>query len=201
MMGPKKENEMKTKEITNITSPHSLLKMLSDVGRPGSEHKKLDPLVGARDGADDFILTAKFWSDPKQPPVVATGTAHKRWIMGGRFIQANLKFEFEGETFEQLNVFGYDSAHKNFYVVSFSGLDGSLSFNTITINSRGDSFEWATEERSPITGEIIKGRTAIVVETPDRIALYAYITLNGEEVKVKEITNVRLGRPTRAKGQ
>ena len=111
--------------------------------------------------------------------------------MEGRFIQANLKFEVGGETFEQLNVFGYDAAQKKFYVVCFSGLDGSLTHNIISINSTGDSFEWSTEERSPVTGETVKGRTVILVETPDRIVMHAYITVNGKEVKVKEISNVR----------
>ena len=49
----------------------------------------------------------------------------------------------------------------------------------------------STEERSPVTGETVKGRTVILVETPDRIVMHAYITVNGKEVKVKEISNVR----------
>lgn len=182
---------MDTNTMAKSIRPQALLEMLADAGRPGPEHKKLDPLVGGREGADDFILTAKFWTDPNQPPAVTTGKAHKRWIMDGRFIQANLKFEVGGETFEQLNVFGYDAAQKKFYVVCFSGLDGSLTHNIISINSTGDSFEWSTEERSPVTGETVKGRTVILVETPDRIVMHAYITVNGKEVKVKEISNVR----------
>jgi hypothetical protein len=189
-MGPREE-KMDTNTIAKPMSPQALLEMLAEAGRPGPEHKKLDPLVGAQDGADDFILTAKFWTDPSQPPAVATGTAHKGWIMGGRFIQANLKFEASGETFEHLNVFGYDAAQKKFYVVGFSGLDGSITHNFISINSASNSFEWPTEERSPITGETVKGRTEILVETPDRIVMRAYTAVNGKEVKVKEISNVR----------
>jgi hypothetical protein len=182
---------MDTNTIAKPTSPEALLAVLAEAGRPRPEHKRLDPLVGARSGSDDFILTAKFWTDPGQPPAVFHGTAHKGWIMGGRFIQANLNFEAGGETFEHLNVFGYDAVQKKFYVVGFSGLDGSVTHNVISINSAGNSFEWPTEELSPVTGETIKGRTEIVVETPDRIVMHAYITVDGKEVKVKEISNVR----------
>ena len=59
---------MDTNTIAKSMRPQALLEMLADAGRPGPEHKKLDPLVGGRDGADGFILTAKFWTDPSQPP-------------------------------------------------------------------------------------------------------------------------------------
>src|SRR5262245_20894808 len=62
-------------------SPEDLLKALAEAGKPGPEHKKLQPLVG------QWTFTMKLWTDPSQPPAELNGTIERKWIMDGRFIQ------------------------------------------------------------------------------------------------------------------
>src|SRR5262249_29869581 len=77
-------------------SPADLLKALADAGKPGPEHRKLEPFVG------DWTFTLKLWTDPGQPPAELKGTVERKWIMGGRFIQETAKGECAktGKTFE-----------------------------------------------------------------------------------------------------
>src|SRR5215831_18036279 len=85
-------------------SPQALLEALAKAGTPGPEHKKLEPFVG------DWTVTVTLWTDPNQPPAQATGTAQRRWIMGGRFVQETARIECHGKTFEGMGLFGYDQA-------------------------------------------------------------------------------------------
>jgi hypothetical protein len=166
-------------------SPQELLKALAEAGKPGPEHKKLQPFVG------DWTFTAKLWTDPSQPPAEAKGTIQRQWIMGGRFIQETAKGECHGKTIEGMGLLGYDSAEKKFTTVWVCGLLGNISHHLVTCNDSGTRFECATEECCPITGQRVKGRNELVVENNDRIVLNVYKTVDGKELKVKEIVSVR----------
>lgn len=166
-------------------SPEALLKALAEAGKPGSEHKKLEPFVG------DWTFTAKLWTDPSQPPAVGTGTIKRQWIMGGRFVQETVKIEANGKSFEGMGLIGYDNAQKKFTTVRVCGLCGNIAHHLATANESGTKFECSTEECCPLTGEKFKGRTEILVESNDRIVVNSYLTLNGKEVKAREIVSVR----------
>src|SRR5437764_9902773 len=43
-------------------TPEGLIKALAEAGKPGPEHKKLEPLIGR------WNFAIKFWTDPSQPP-------------------------------------------------------------------------------------------------------------------------------------
>src|SRR5262245_9052070 len=66
-------------------SPEALLKALAEAGKPGLEHKKLQPLVG------NWAFTMKFWTDPSLPPAELKGTVERQWIMDGRFLQETVR--------------------------------------------------------------------------------------------------------------
>src|SRR5215813_6335859 len=84
-------------------SPEALLKALAEAGKPGPEHKKLEPFVG------DWDVTVKLWTNPGQPPAEAKGTAQRKWIMGGRFVQETVNIECHGKTCEGMGLLGYDN--------------------------------------------------------------------------------------------
>src|SRR5262245_776758 len=68
-------------EKPKAPSPDDLLAAIAEIGKPGAEHKKLEPLVGR------WTVTVKFWTDPSTPPAELTGTVERKWILGGRFVQ------------------------------------------------------------------------------------------------------------------
>src|SRR5262245_15980400 len=93
-------------EDKKIPSPEDLMKALAEAGKPGAEHKKLEPFVG------DWTFTLKIWTDPKQAPAELKGTVERKWIMGGRFVQESVKAERDGKTCEGIGVLGYDRSQK-----------------------------------------------------------------------------------------
>jgi hypothetical protein len=167
-------------------SPKDLLKAMAENGKPGPEHKKLEPFVG------DWTFTLKVWTNPSESPAQLTGTVERKWVMGGRFVQETVKGQCsEGHTFEGLGLLGYDNAQKKFTATRACGLCGKTCSTVGTVNDSGKTFTFATEEYCPVCKENVKGRDEVVVESNDRIVVSIYKTIQNKEVKVIEIVNVR----------
>jgi hypothetical protein len=168
-------------------SPDALLQALADAGKPGPEHKKLEPFVG------QWTFTMRLWTDPSQPPAELNGTIERKWIMNGRFVQeiAHGACAKTGKTFEALGLVGYDPAQKKFSVVKACGLCGTVSTGLVTCDPSGTRFECVKDEHCPITHQKIRARDEVVIDSPDRIVLNLYKTFNGREVKVGELVSIR----------
>jgi Protein of unknown function (DUF1579) len=166
-------------------SPNAVLKALAEAGKPGTEHKKLQPFVG------DWDVTLRLWTDPSQPPAELKGSAERRWILGGRFVQETFKGDFDGNPFEGMSVLGYDSAQKKFTNTRYCGLSSTASSSLVTCDGSGTTFRCTTEEVCPLSGEKIKGRDEVIVESNDRIVTNVFKTFDGQEAKVMEIVSVR----------
>src|SRR5438552_16689150 len=144
-------------------SPDAVLKALAEAGKPGPEHKKLQSFVG------DWDLTLKLWTNPSQPPAEVKATAERKWIMGGRFIQETVKGEYEGKAFEGLGLVGYDRGRKQYTVVKVCGLCGTISHSLASCSNSGTKFECAREDCCPLSGQKVKGRDEVIIESNDRI--------------------------------
>ena len=168
-------------------TPEALLKALAEAGKPGAEHKKLQPFVG------QWAFTMKLWADPGQPPAELKGTIERKWIMDGRFIQETVRGECvkTGKTCEGLGLVGYHPGLKKFTCVKACGLTGTISSGPVTCDSSGTRFECVKEECCPLTGEKVKGRDEVVIESNDRIVVNIFKTINGKEAKVMEIVSTR----------
>ena len=95
------------------------------------------------------------------------------------------------KTFEGLGLLGYDAGQKKFTSVRACGLCGTLSSGLVTCNSSGTRFECVKEECCPLSGQKVKARDEVVIESNDRIVMNLYKTINDHEVKVGEIVSVR----------
>jgi hypothetical protein len=168
-------------------SPQAFLKALADAGKPGAEHKKLEPFVG------QWTFTMRLWTDPTQAPAELKGTIERKWIMDGRFVQETARGQcaMTGKTFEGLGLLGYDAAQKKFTCVKACGLCGTISSGLVTCDSSGTRFVCVKEECCPLTAQKIKGRDEVVIESPDRIVVNVFKTFGGREVKVGELVSIR----------
>jgi hypothetical protein len=168
-------------------SPEAFFKALAEAGKPGPEHKKLEPFVG------HWTFTMKLWTDPSQAPAELKGTIERKWIMDGRFVQESARAECAktGKTFEGIGLLGYDAGQKKFTGVKACSLSGTLSSGLIVCDASGTRFECVKEECCPLTGQKIKGRDEVVIENNDRIVMNFYKTINDREVKVGEIVSLR----------
>jgi Protein of unknown function (DUF1579) len=168
-------------------TPEALLKAIAEAGKPGAEHKKLQPFVG------QWSFTMKFWTDPNLPPAEMKGTIERKWIMDGRFVQETARGECAktGKAFEAMGILGYDAAQKKFTCVKACSLCGTTSSGLLSSDSSGNRFESVKEECCPLTNQKIKGRDEIVIENNDRIVVNFYKTFNDREVKVGELVSIR----------
>ncbi|OAI52009.1 hypothetical protein AYO44_16815 [Planctomycetaceae bacterium SCGC AG-212-F19] len=169
------------------STPEELLKALAEAGKPGPEHKKLEPFVG------NWNFTMKVWTDPSQPPAELKGTVERKWIMDGRFVQESVRGACakSGKTFEGMGLVGYDAAQKKFSCVKACGLCGTVSSSLVTADPTGTRFECTKEECCPLSGQKIKGRDEVILEGKDKIVTNIYKTINDKEVKVIEIISIR----------
>jgi hypothetical protein len=168
-------------------SPEAFLKALAEAGKPGAEHKKLDPFVG------QWTFTMKLWTDPNLAPAEFKGTVERKWIMDGRFVQETARAECakSGKTFEGLGLLGYDAAQKKFTFVKACGLCGTISSGLVTCDPSGTRFECVKEECCPLTAQKIKARDEVVIESGDRIVMNLYKTINDRELRVGEMVSIR----------
>ena len=168
-------------------SPDALLKALAEAGKPGAEHKKLEPFVG------QWTFTLKLWTDPNQPPAELKGTIERKWIMDGRFVQETARGTCAktGKTFEGMGLVGYDAGQKKFTVAKLCSLSGTISSGLVTCDSSGTRFECVKEECCPLTAQKIKGRDEIVIDGNDRIVVNVFKTFGEREVKIGELVSVR----------
>ena len=169
-----------------IPSPKAVLTALAEAGKSGAEHQKLAPFIG------EWNVTMRMWTDPSQAPAEMKATAESKWILGGRFVQETFRGECpEGKSFEAIGFLGYDAAQKKFSTVRVCGFCGKTMTSLATADASGRKFECATEECCPLSGEKVKGRDEIVVETNDRIVTNIYKTMNGKEFKAMEVVATR----------
>jgi uncharacterized protein DUF1579 len=174
-------------DAKTLPSPEALLKALAEAGKPGAEHKKLEPFVG------NWTFTMKIWTDPSQPPAELKGTVERKWIMDGRFVQEALRGQCAktGKTFEGMGLVGYDAGAKKFTCVKACSLLGKISAGQVSCDSSGTRFECVKEECCPLTGQKIKARDEVVIENNDRIVVNLYKTFNDREVKIGELVSIR----------
>jgi hypothetical protein len=168
-------------------SPEALLTSIAEAGKPGAEHKKLEPLVG------QWSFTMKFWTDPSLPPAQMQGTVERKWIMDGRFVQESLHGHCAktGKGFEGLGLWGYNAAEKQFTNARACSLCGTVASGALSCDSSGNRFESVREETCPLTSQKVKSRDEFVIESNDRIVANFYKTIDGREVKIGEMVSLR----------
>jgi hypothetical protein len=176
----------RAEEVKKTPSPAELLKALAENGKPGPEHKKLEPLVG------DWTFTLKLWTNPNEAPAEVRGDIERKWVLGGRFVQETVQGKCDGgKTFEGLGLLGYDNAQKKFTATRACGLCGKVCSSKGAVTDSDKKFEFATEEYCPLCRETVKGRDELIIEGKDKVILNVYKTVKGKEVKVIEVVSTR----------
>jgi hypothetical protein len=155
--------------------------------KPGPEHKKLDPIVG------NWNWAGKFWMTPDAKPVESKGTAVRKWVMGGRFVQDEVACK--GGPFGDFNGFGltgYDNIQKKYNGVWTDSMTTSLSTSLGTVDKSGKVFTFHKEDLDPVSGKRIKGKDVIKIVGDDEHHMEMYKEVEGKEVKVMELVFKRV---------
>lgn len=174
-------------DVKSPPSPEQMAKILAEVGTPGLEHAKLQPLAGS------WSYTCKIWMDPSQPPMETHGTIERRWVLGGRFLEEKTTGTgFDGKPgFEGLGLLGYDKAQKTYTSTWACSMGTGTCSGRGTADASGTKFTFQTEVFCPVLKKIIQGHDEIRIESANRVVTESYHVLDGKEVKGMELVAIR----------
>ena len=154
-------------------------------GMPGPQHKALEPLIG------EWTYTAKFWIKPGAEPLMLSGRATRKMILGGRFLRDEIQNEKPAADFKGIGLTGYDNLRKKYTAAWVDSMSSGIMTSTGTASKDGKVFTFVGENIDPADGKTYKNRDVIRILGKDKHVTESYKGVGGKEVKVMEITYVR----------
>ncbi len=153
---------------------------------PGDAHKVLDHFVG------DWDYTVKWWNAPGTEPAVSTGENEVKWIMGGRFIEADVDGTSMGQKFEGLGIMGYDNVKKVYTNVWIDSMGTGMMTGTGSYDAEKKQLTETGSYTDAMTGEdrTYRGVTTIIDNDNHTYELYTS-GADGKEFRQMEITYKR----------
>lgn len=127
----------------------SIAAMMEKHGGPAEEHKLLEPLVG------DFNVEFRMSMMPGQPPLIARAKGTAKWILGGRFVQAETG-PAEGEELKMASqsTFGFDKRSKKFFWIAIDSSDTYSVFAEGDYDKDSRTFTLLGENEEPGMGKV-----------------------------------------------
>jgi len=178
------------KPAAKTGQPDPMLEAWMKVSLPGSEHQRLASLAGSWTG------TVKMWMDPAKPPTESTCTAERHWILGGRFLQEEVKGQFQGQPFQGMGLMGYDNLQKKYTWVWVDSMSTAITTSLGTADASGKVLTFTRAETDPITGKKFKAKDVVHLTGPDQQLLEMFKKEpGGKEIKVMEISLTRKAKP------
>jgi Protein of unknown function (DUF1579) len=167
--------------------PQAMAKAMEEFAKPSPELAKLEPLAGS------FTYTSKMWMDPNQPAMEGNGTVDRKWILGNRFLEEEVKGTgmVPGQEFESRGVTGYDKNEKKFTMGWICNMGTNITTSQGTVDATGKVFTFQCEQMCPIRNRMIKERDVLKIESNDKHVLEMYQTDKGQEMKVMELVATR----------
>ncbi len=132
-----------------------MMKLMQEMSAPGKEHETLKPLVGS------FTCTTKIHGAPGGEPVESTGTVERKWILGNRYIQEEVKATMMGMPFEGFGVMGYDKLQKFYHAFWIDSMGTGTWSSTGTADASGKVISYTGENFNPMFGQKIKERSTV----------------------------------------
>lgn len=164
-----------------------MMKKWTEYSTPSEAHKFLATAAGK------WSYTSKMWESKESKPEESRGTATMKMIMGGRYLQQEVKGKAMGQPFEGMGFTGYDNLKKrtnstwmdNMGTAIMSG-NGTLNMETKTISEEGE-FTCPMEKDSTA-----KYRSEWVMTDKNNMTFTMFSTMEGkEEFKAMEMTYKR----------
>ena len=156
------------------------------LAQPGPEHKRLDVLKGS------WECTVKMWMDPSKPPTESKATIDRKWIMGDRYLQEDVKGEFAGMPFLGFGLTGYDNIRKKYTSMWVDNMGTGIMTSLGTYDANKKAFAFTSDEVDPFTGKAKKMRSVITVVSDDKHVLEMFEPgPDGKEIRMFELTATR----------
>jgi hypothetical protein len=167
-------------------APADVAKAIADASRPAAEHARLNALAGK------WTYVCKCWMSPDQPPIAQEGTAERKWILGGLFLEERLSGRSVNGSpaFEGVGLLGYDKNGKN-YTWTFACNMASASSQGVGNFDASGKLVYRSTCFCPLEQKEITTRDEIRFEGKDKVVMESYKIDGGKDVKAMEIVYVR----------
>lgn len=162
-----------------------MMEAMIKAGTPGAQHARLAA------GAGKWTNTIKHWMDPSAPPMVSQGTYEIKPIMGGRYMEESAHSEMMGMAFEGKAISGYDNVAGQYFSVWIDNMGTGIAVLTGDYNDKGQLvLEGEFSDPMSPSGKSWM-REVLSTNGADRSTMEMYSKMDGEIVRVMEITGVR----------
>ncbi len=116
-----------------------MMKAFQAAATPGTQHKMLAGMAGK------WTYTSKFWESAEAKPEVSKGTSTMKMILGGRYLQHDIKGKAMGMPFEGLGITGYDNVKGEYSTIWLDNMGtgimsgkGSFDESSKTLTDSGE---------------------------------------------------------------
>lgn len=155
---------------------------------PNENHEALNPLVGA------WSHDLTFWQAPGHEPMKMTATSEAKWVMDGRYVQADYTGDMMGMPFQGRDMIGYDNARKKYFSVWLDNMStgpmdawGTYDPDTKTLTLEGSSID-------PMTGATIESKSTLKMIDDGSLHYESHVKgADGEMFKNMEIHSTKTG--------
>jgi len=168
-------------------SKEEMMKKIVEYATPGQKHQALEPLIGK------WRIESKFWTDPKEEPVIDKGYANHYWILDGRYIKEDYEGSWNGQPFKGYGLIGYDKIKKEYTSTWIDNFSTSIMNATGSFCNKSNKLTMNTINSCPVSGQTIKGKniTKIIDKNQHIFEMYS-LGPDGKEFKTGEITYLRI---------
>lgn len=137
-------------ESMDQTAQQELMAAYMELAQPGKEHQLLASLEG------NWDMQIKAWTSPGMEPMLMTGKAENKLILGGRFLLTTSEGG-EGDMYtETLTLTGFDRRHKKYTVVGYDTWGTYYATAAGTSDESGRTITMYGEDEDPIIGKTQK---------------------------------------------
>jgi len=167
-------------------SPEEMMEAMMKLAAPGEHHEHLAMIAG------DWTYNLKMWMPGSPEATESAGTVTSKWILGGRFLQSEMKGEFMGMPFHGIATDGYDTVNKQYISTWKDNMGTFMMHYSGQCNGSGKVRTMRSEFTDPMSGQKMKNRAITTVLTDDSYKYESFMVLPDEnEFKNMEVVATR----------
>ena len=150
--------------------------------KPGKEHEALKVFEG------DWTFTGKFYMDPAQPPMEMAGTETSKMVLGGFYLNSEVKSTFMGAPFDGRWTLTYSVFKKKYQACWIDSVMPHVFTSEGDVDATGKIFTLTGDGFDPASGKATKERWVMEVKDADNHQMTFYKPgPDGKEMKTGEI--------------
>jgi len=171
------------KAIAVIAALFAVGSVQQEMPKPGKEHEALKVFEG------DWTFQGRFFMDPAQPPMEMNGTETSKMILGGWYLNSEVKSTFAGAPFEGRWTMTYTLFKKKYQATWIDSMMPHVFVSEGDVDATGKIYTFHGEGFDPATGKSIQEKWVMEVKDADNHVMSFYAPgADGKERKTGEIT-------------